>query len=245
MSTSPVAAEVTTTGSSPSESNFGANAVPSSMSAPWIGGGELFLEVVTAIKSSRPLRSQAAALRGKHHETCLLCRVFLEDAGELGGYGGDIGFLHAADRHALMYGLDHHRHALRLQRLVDGLGDLRRHGLLGLQAPGEHLDHAGKLGDTDDAVGREISYMRLADERDHVMFAMRMQLDIAQHYDVVITGDLVEGAGQHVEWALVVASEELVIGANDALWRLAQAFASRIVAGIGDQRADGFFGFHP
>src|SRR6476619_8425805 len=150
INTSPLSAEVTTTATRPSASNLGANAVPSSMSAVLAWGGEALI-LVTAIDSSQPRGSQAAAFRGKHHETRLLRRIFLEDAGELGGDGGDVRLLHAADRHALMHGLDHHRHTLRLQRLVDGLCDLRGHRLLGLQAAGAPFDHAGELGDADDA----------------------------------------------------------------------------------------------
>src|SRR5512147_1825372 len=79
ISTSPVSAEVTTTATRPSASNVGVNAVPSSTSAVLALGGEA-LDLVTAIDSSRPRGSQAAAFRGKHHEACLLCRIFLEDA---------------------------------------------------------------------------------------------------------------------------------------------------------------------
>src|SRR6478609_7282003 len=109
INTSPVSAEVTTTATR-SSTNLGANAVPSSMSAALALRGEA-LDLVTAIDSPQPRGSQAAAFRGKHHETRLLRRIFLEDAGELGGDGGDVRLLHAADRHALMHGLDHHRHA--------------------------------------------------------------------------------------------------------------------------------------
>src|SRR6476660_9969988 len=104
ISTCPVRAEVTTTGSRPSASNFGVNTDPSSMPAASVRGGEV-LGLVTAIDSSRPRQLKAAALRGKHHESCLLRRIFLEDAGELRGDGGDVRLIHAADRHALVHRL--------------------------------------------------------------------------------------------------------------------------------------------
>ena len=69
-----------------------------------------------------------------------------------------------------------------------------------------------------------------------------MQLDIAQHDDVVIARDFVESTRQHLHRALAIAAEELVIGAGHALWRIAQALAIGVVAGIGDERAHGLFG---
>src|SRR4029077_3687815 len=65
------------------------------------------------------------------------------------------------------------------------------------------------------------------------------------HDDIIVAGHLVESARQDVERALMVAHEKLVIGADHALGRLAQALAGRIVAGIGDKRADGLLGFFP
>ena len=84
--------------------------------------------------------------------------------------------------------------------------------------------------------------MGLADEGDHVVLAMGVHLDVAQHDDVVIARHLVEGAREHVERAFVIAREELVIGVDHALRRIAQALAHGVVAGIGDQRADGLLG---
>src|SRR6516162_11011285 len=87
--------------------------------------------------------------------------------------------------------------------------------------------------------------MRFADERDHVVLAVGMQLDIAQHDDIIIARNFVEGAGQHVERALMIAGKKLIVGADHPLWGLAQAFARRIVAGIGYERADGLLRLLP
>src|SRR4029450_2660071 len=107
-----VLAEVVTTGRRPSLSKRGAKTVPSSLAVSLSGAGKR-ASLLTATSSSGA--SAAAALGREHHEARLLGGVFLEDAGELRGDRRDVGLLHAADRHALMHGLDHHRHALGLE----------------------------------------------------------------------------------------------------------------------------------
>jgi hypothetical protein len=84
--------------------------------------------------------------------------------------------------------------------------------------------------------------MRLADKGDHVVLAMRVKLDVAQHDDVVIARHFIKGARQHILGVLAIACEELIIGAGNPARRLAQALAVGIVARIGDERADSLLG---
>ena len=84
--------------------------------------------------------------------------------------------------------------------------------------------------------------MGAADEGNDMVLAMRVEFDVAQHDDVVIAFDLVEGARQRLHRVLLIALEELVIGLDHALRRVEQALAVGIVACPGDQRADGLFG---
>ena len=93
------------------------------------------------------------------------CRIRLELAGELRGDGRNIALVDAAQRHALMHRLEHDGDATRRERRVDGMSDLRRHGLLRLQAAREDLDDASKLGDSDDLIRRQIGDMGTADKR--------------------------------------------------------------------------------
>ncbi len=88
--------------------------------------------------------------------------------------------------------------AARLKRMIDDAGDLRRHGLLGLQPPGIDLHDTRKLGNADHRVRGQIGDMGAADEWHDVMLAMGIELDVAQHDDVVIAFDLVEGARQRL-----------------------------------------------
>src|SRR6185312_1471719 len=126
---SPLAASVTTAVISPSASNLGVKARLSSMS------GELL------IASARPLwallRMTAKGLpiaAPQHgHEADLLVDVVAEGTSEIRGHGQRAGLCHAAQRHAHMLGLDHHRNAARLEDLVDRDGDLRGQMLLRLQ----------------------------------------------------------------------------------------------------------------
>jgi hypothetical protein len=57
------------------------------------------------------------------------------------------GLMDATSRHAVMLRLDDYPHALRPEDIVDGIGDLRRHLFLDLQALGIDVNHARQLGD--------------------------------------------------------------------------------------------------
>ena len=58
--------------------------------------------------------------------------------------------------------------------------------------------HAGELRQADDAFGREIGDMRLADEGHHVVLAMRIEGNVADEHDIVIAADVFEGALERV-----------------------------------------------
>ena len=71
---------------------------------------------------------------------------------------------------------------------------------------------------------------------------MRFEADVAQHHDLVVALDLLEGPLQHVARILIVAGEEFLVGAHDAIGRADQSLAVGIVARPADQRADRLFG---
>ena len=101
--------------------------------------------------------------------------------------------VHAARRHAVVDRLDDDADAVRLEHLVDRIGDLRGELLLDLQAPGIDLDHARELADADHAAARNIGHAGVADDRRHVVLAMALEANIAQHHHLVIALDLLEG----------------------------------------------------
>src|ERR1700733_9356761 len=81
--------------------------------------------------------------------------------------------------------------------------------------------------------------MHAADDRSKVMLAMRLEADVAQTHDFVVTAGLLESAFEVFARIVVVAGKPFLIGAHHARRRGAQAFAIRIVAGPLDERADG------
>src|SRR5271166_769530 len=87
--------------------------------------------------------------------------------------------VYAARRHALMNGVDDDAYAARLQHVVDACGDLRGELLLDLEAARIAFDHAREFADSDDAVGRQVADVRPSDDGRHVMFAKRLEIDVA------------------------------------------------------------------
>ncbi len=75
------------------------------------------------------------------------------------------------------------------------------------------------------------------------MLAMAFDVDFAQHDHVVIALHVLEGARQLLGRIGGIALEPFVIGFDDALRRIEQAFPVRIVAGPGQKRAHGGHGF--
>src|SRR6516225_48874 len=87
--------------------------------------------------------------------------------------------------------------------------------------------------------------MDLADDRRDVMFAMRLEADVLQRDDLVVAVGLLEGSLQQCDRILLVAAEELLVGANDPVRCAVQPLALRIVTGPADQGADRFLGLLP
>src|SRR6516165_2560406 len=172
---------------------------------------------------ARSGRRSAIGLAHHGDEADLVVGIVLKAAGELRGDGGRSRLLHAAQRHAHVLGLDHHRHAARGQDLLDGGGDLRGHTLLRLQPARIDVDEAGKLGKSHHPVHRIISYVRLAHERHHVVLAMGIEGDIAHQHEVVIPPDLAERAFEHIDRAFAIAAVKFFIGVDHALGRIADA----------------------
>jgi len=133
---------------------------------------------------------------------------------------------------------DHYRDALRLEHLVERIGDLRRHLLLDLQPLGVDLDKPRQLRDADHPIVRQVGDVDLADDRRDVVLAVRFEADVLQHDDLVIPVHLLEGALQQRHRILVVAAEELGVRAHHPVRRAEQAFPLGVVAGPADQRAD-------
>ncbi len=153
------------------------------------------------------------------------------------------GLVHAASRHAEVFGLEHHGNAFRIQDFLNRVGDLGRHLFLNLEALGVSIDNPRELRDADDAAARNIGDPGAADDRRHVMFAVALETDAAQHDHLVIAFDLLEGLLQDRLGVLVVAAEILFERARHAGRRFLQAIARRVVAGPADDRLERFLDF--
>ena len=84
--------------------------------------------------------------------------------------------------------------------------------------------------------------MRDAQERRHVVLAVALHADVAQHDEVVVATGLIEGLGKRLRGIEAVAGIILLVSAHDAARGLLETFARGIVARPRDQGANGFLG---
>ena len=98
-----------------------------------------------------------------------LCLI--ESTGEIGSCGDGILFLYASHLHAHVLGLDHHHYTQRIERLLNAFLNLQRHALLHLKPVREDVYHTGNLAQPRDVAVRNISHVRFAIERQHVVLA--------------------------------------------------------------------------
>src|SRR5690606_13549118 len=177
------------------------------------------------------------------HELGACARIGAEVAEQLARDHRDALLADAPRRHALVDAFDDDADALRLQHVLNAMRDLRRHRLLDLKPAGEGFDDAGELADADDLSVRKIADVHLAGDRRHVMLAVRLEADVAQHDHLVVAVDLVERAAQELDRVVFVAAEPVLVGADDARRRAPQSFAARVVADPAQKRPDRLFGF--
>ena len=160
------------------------------------------------------VRTEAAEHRARHHLGILL--------------------LHAAHHHAEVAALEDDAHALGLRRVLDGLGDLFREAFLDLEPPREAVHDARDLRDAEHLALRDVPHRAAAVERQHVVFAQRVDLDVPQH-DHVVRARVEDGVAQDAARRLAVAAREKRKRLGDALRRLQEAVAPRILAQFDQQ----------
>jgi len=99
---------------------------------------------------------------------------------------------HTTRCHAMMRCLDDHADAFRLEHILNAMGDLCGHGFLYLQAARECLDNTGEFADADNVAIRQVANVGPADDRRHVVLAMRLELDISQDNHFIVAVDFIE-----------------------------------------------------
>src|SRR3990172_3814534 len=108
-------------------------------------------------------------------------------------------------------------------------GDLLREALLDLESPREDVHDARQLGESDDAAVRDVGHVRLAEERQQVVLAERIHLDVADHHHGLVRflEDRVADDARDVH---LVSAREPRHRARDAHRGLHQPVALRILA---------------
>src|SRR5262245_2713558 len=105
ISTSPDCASVATQVTSPSASNLGVKARPSSTSLVEPGPAKADVSATSASRAKDRCSALGSALVHQVHEPNLLGRIVSERTNELGGERRGTELLHAAQRHAHVLGL--------------------------------------------------------------------------------------------------------------------------------------------
>src|SRR5918994_3460796 len=152
-------------------------------------------------------------------------------------------FLHSPHRHTQMFRLDDEDGATSAQPLVDGVGDLGGKTLLELGATGVTLHQPGQLGQAYDFPVWYVAYVGLADHRQEVMFAERIQgyVPDQDHLAMFFPEPDVKVLG----WVIGKPGEEERVGFGDAARRASEAFPFRVFAYGYKQLPDGAFDPEP
>jgi hypothetical protein len=136
-------------------------------------------------------------------------RVIAERAQHGARDGERVLLLDTAHRHAEVRALHDHRDAQRIDLLADGLRNLVRHTLLDLEPPGEDFHQPRNLAETDHSLTRDVGDVAPAEEREQVMLAQTVEVDVLDdHHLAIIDGK--QGAVDHgIDVGLVAAGQEL------------------------------------
>ena len=78
-----------------------------------------------------------------------------------------------------------------------------------------------------------------------MVFAVGLNVDVAQHDDVVVALHILEGARKIIVGVFLVAGKPFLVGVDDALGRIEQTFAFGVIAGPCQQGAHCVFRLVP
>ena len=135
-----------------------------------------------------------------------------------------------------MAGFDHHPHAARVQGLHEGAGDLGGEALLDLQPVREAVDEARDAGEANDGFVGEVGDVGMAEERQQMVLAQRVQLD-ALHGDHLVRFGRKDRIGQLRGGIAPVAGREELERLRGAQRGALQAISGRVVTACRKQLA--------
>src|SRR5207248_4034645 len=139
----------------------------------------------------------------------------------------------APHHHAQVVRLDHHAHPARVEHLHQRVRHLVGEALLDLQAAREHLDDAWNLREADQAAVGQVRDVRPPEERQQVVLAQRVDLDVADA-DQVLVPLAVQRVPDDVRHRHVVPAREPLEGCLDPGRGLAQPLAGGIIPQLGE-----------
>ena len=128
-----------------------------------------------------------------------------------------------------MHRLDHDADALWLEHVLHRLRDLLGEPLLHLEPAREHVDDARQLGQADDLAIGDVRDVRASEEREHVVLAQRIELDVA-HHDHAAVRFAEHRVAHHVAHVHVVTAREPSQRVGDALRSLFEPLALGVFA---------------
>src|SRR5207249_1426066 len=160
-------------------------------------------------------------------------RVLQQGAPERARDGLGVLFLDAAHHHTEVVRLDHHPHAAGIEHLHQRVRHLVGEALLDLEPACEHLDDAWNLREADQAAVGQVRDVRPPEERQQVVLAQRVDLDVADAHQVLMPL-AVQRVPDDVGHRHVVAAREPLEECLDPGRRLAQPLAGRVVAQLGE-----------
>ena len=120
------------------------------------------------------------------HELTSGTLVLEEAAGERRGGCNGILLLHSAYLHAHVGSLYDNAHTQRMQGILDTVADLDGKPLLDLKTAGITLHHTGDLAESGDIAVGNIGHMGLSIERQQVMLAHGVQLNILDNHHLTV-----------------------------------------------------------
>src|SRR5258706_6268794 len=170
-------------------------------------------------RSVAALRDQADKLGAR--------AVLLKFAGKRGRRRDRMLFLDAAHDHAQVLRFNHHRDAQRLQCFLNAIAAFDREPLLHLQPARKRVDHARDFRQADDMSVGDIGDVRLAEKRQYVVLAQRVDLDIFHDHHLLILF-LEHRRAQDRRRIEIVAVREKLQRFGNALGGFDEAFACRV-----------------
>src|SRR3981189_2323501 len=131
-------------------------------------------------------------------------------------------FLDATHHHAQMPGLDDNADALRFDRVLDRLRNLRGQPLLDLQAARERFDETRYFAQTDDFSVWDIGHVQLAKKRQKMVLAQAEHFDVFYDHHLVVI-DSEQCLAQKRFRIVLVSFDEKLHGFMHARWSTRKA----------------------